>query len=54
MVFRQDNILKSRPQGFARDSEQHVRVGEARFQVKVVAGQGDTPVAVCGAREQAL
>jgi len=35
-VFRQDDILKSRSQGFASYPEQHVRVGEARFQVKVV------------------
>jgi hypothetical protein len=53
-VFRQDDILKGHPQGFARHPEQHSRVGKARFQVKVVTVQGDTAVSVRGPREQAL
>jgi hypothetical protein len=50
-VFRQDDIFKSRPQGFASHPEQHSRLGKTLFQVKVVAVQGDTAVSIRGSWE---
>jgi hypothetical protein len=54
MVFRQDDIFKSCSQGLASHPEQYSRVGEALFQIKVVAVQGDTAVSVRGPREHTL
>jgi hypothetical protein len=54
MVFRQDDIFKRRPQGFASHPEQYSRVGRALFQIKVVTVQGDTAVSVRGPQEQTL
>ena len=53
-IFRQDDVLKGCPQGLARYPEQHPRVGEALFQIKVVTMQGDTAVSVRDPWEQTL
>ena len=54
VVLGQDHVLKHRPQLLAGHPQQHLRLGQALFDIEVVAVQGDTPIPIGRAGEQRL
>jgi hypothetical protein len=54
VIFRQDDIVQHRPYVLVIDPEQNLCLGHARLDIKVIAMEGHTAIAVGGAGKEGM